>query len=360
MRHVPETSRPQSGCRLIIAGGGTGGHLFPGIAVAQAFLARHNRNHILFINAGRPLEVGVLARLGWSQKKIPIEGIKGRGLWAMGRALLKTPWAIGCSRRMIRDFKPHAVLGVGGYAAGPVVMAAWLLGIPTALHEQNQLPGLTNRLLRRIVDRVCLTFADRTGRFDAAKTVVTGNPVRDEILALGHRTEPPRDPGSFTVLILGGSQGAHAINQAMVAAVPMLAPLQGLRIFHQTGEEDLPIVSAAYSAAGIEAQVGTFFDDMAGLYQQADLIICRAGATTVAEVTVVGRAAIFIPFPFAADDHQTANAMALVEAGAAEMIRQSDLGGKCWPKASWIICATGRTAWRWRPKRVRWVGPKRP
>jgi UDP-N-acetylglucosamine--N-acetylmuramyl-(pentapeptide) pyrophosphoryl-undecaprenol N-acetylglucosamine transferase len=312
---------------MIVAGGGTGGHLFPGIAVAQAFRARHPRNHVLFVNAGRPLETDVLTRLGWPFETIRIEGLKGRGIWNQIRALFKLPWAIWRSRQIITSYSPDVVLGVGGYSAGPVVLAAWLSGIPTVLHEQNQLPGLTNRMLRRIVRRVYLSFADRSGRFAAGKTILTGNPVRDEILKLGAHAESPDKPEAFTVLILGGSQGAHAINQAMVEALPHIAGAPGLRVVHQTGREDEGYVSQAYAQAGTSAVVQAFFNDMAERYRQADVIVGRAGATTVAEITIVGRAAIFVPFPHAADDHQTSNAQALVEAGAAQMIRQADLNG---------------------------------
>lgn len=328
MAGVLEPYHQKPGRRMIVAGGGTGGHLFPGIAVAQAFLARHPRNRVLFINAGRPLEVDVLARLGWPRQTIPIEGIKGRGIWRQVRAVMKTPWAIRRSWTMIKAFEPDVVLGVGGYSAGPVVTAAWLSGVPTALHEQNQLPGLTNRLLRRIVHRIYLTFEDKARRFDIRKTIVTGNPVRDEILALGALPKPAADPGVFNVLILGGSQGARAINQAMVAALPLLKGCTGLKVVHQTGIDDEPWVAGAYAQAGMAAKVQSFFNDMAGEYQRADLIVCRAGATTVAEITTVGRAALFIPFPFAADDHQTVNARSLVDAGAAEMITQKDLNGE--------------------------------
>lgn len=327
MSDAPKPYRATRGRRLIVAGGGTGGHLFPGIAVAQLFLTRHPRNRVLFINAGRPLEVNVLARLGWPHATIPVEGIKGRGLWRQLNALAKIPGALRQSRALIQDFEPDGVLGVGGYSAGPVVLAAWMLGVPTALHEQNRLPGLTNRLLRRVVDRIYLTFADDTHRFDPRKALVTGNPVRDEILALGAKPKPSADPATFHLLILGGSQGARAINDAMMAALPRLADCPGLQVVHQTGLEDEPAVARAYARAGIAATVRAFFNDMAEQYHRAHLIVCRAGATTVAEITAVGRAALFIPFPHAADDHQTGNARALVEAGAAEMVAQGDLNG---------------------------------
>ncbi|MFZ1984400.1 MAG: undecaprenyldiphospho-muramoylpentapeptide beta-N-acetylglucosaminyltransferase [Desulfatitalea sp.] len=327
MPGVLEPYSAGSGSRLIVAGGGTGGHLFPGVAVAQAFLARHARNRVLFVNAGRPLDVAVIERLGWPHKAIGIEGIKGRGWWRQAKAVFKIPHAVWQSRHIIREFDPHVVMGVGGYSAGPVVVAAWTMGIPTVLHEQNRLPGLTNRLVRRIVDRIYLSFDDPSGRFNAQKRLLTGNPVRDEILVLGAKGNARHAPDTFTVLILGGSQGAHAINEAMVAALARLADLPGLRVVHQTGRDDEGAVTKAYDSAGIAATVRAFFDDMAERYAQADLIVCRAGATTIAEITVVGRVALFVPFPLAADDHQTSNAQALVDAGAAEMIRQRELTG---------------------------------
>jgi UDP-N-acetylglucosamine--N-acetylmuramyl-(pentapeptide) pyrophosphoryl-undecaprenol N-acetylglucosamine transferase len=327
MPGVLETYNEGSGYRLMVAGGGTGGHLFPGVAVAQAFLARHIRNQVLFVNAGRPLDVAVLARLGWEHRTIAIEGLKGRGVWRQARAAAKIPLAVWQSRRIIRQFDPQVVMGVGGYSAGPVAVAAWQMGIPTVLHEQNREPGLTNRWVRRIAQRIYLSFEDRSGRFDVQKTLLTGNPVRDEILMHGGQGRGQHAADAFTVLVLGGSQGAHAINEAMLAALPQLSTVEGLRVVHQTGRDDEAQVTKAYAEAGLAATVRAFFDDMAERYVQADLIVCRAGATTVAEITVVGRAALFIPFPQAADDHQTANAMALVDAGAAEMIRQSELTG---------------------------------
>jgi UDP-N-acetylglucosamine--N-acetylmuramyl-(pentapeptide) pyrophosphoryl-undecaprenol N-acetylglucosamine transferase len=327
MASVPKPRAVEAGFRLVVAGGGTGGHLFPGIAVAQAFSVRHRRNQVLFVNAGRPLETEVLSRLGWPQRVIAIEGIKGRGLWRQITAAVKVPRAITQSVSIFREFRPDVVLGVGGYSAGPAVMAAWMMGIRTALHEQNQLPGLTNRLLRRIVDRIYLTFEDDALRFDARRTLVTGNPVRDEIVILGSQEKPAPGPG-FRVLIVGGSQGAQAINRAMADALSRLAEVKGLEVVHQTGSQDETWMRRAYEESGVPATVQSFYNDMAALYNQADLIICRAGATTVAEITTIGKAAVFIPFPHAADDHQTGNARALVAAGAALMIPQEELDGK--------------------------------
>jgi UDP-N-acetylglucosamine--N-acetylmuramyl-(pentapeptide) pyrophosphoryl-undecaprenol N-acetylglucosamine transferase len=315
------------GCRMVVAGGGTGGHLFPGIAIAQAFKLRHPENEVLFVNAGRALERKVLSDLGWPQRAISIEGIKGRGRWSQIQAALKVPGAMWRAWRILKAFQADVVLSVGGYSAGPAAAIATLCGIPAALHEQNRLPGVTNRILGRLVDRIYLTFEESAEHFDAAKVKVCGNPVRDEILALATQPERPADAGGFTVLVVGGSQGAQAINRAVMDALPDLKGTEGLQWVHQTGSEDEETVRAAYARSDIDATVQPFFSDMADIYRRADIMICRAGATTVAEITIIGKAAIFVPFPFAADDHQTRNAQALVDAGAAEMIRQEKLSG---------------------------------
>lgn len=318
------------GLRLVIAGGGTGGHLFPGIAVAQEFADRDEHNRVLFVNAGRSLEKRVLSDLGWPSKTIAIEGIKGRGRWRQLVAASKIPKAIWQARRVLKQFAPDAVLGVGGYSAGPVVFVARCSGIATALHEQNQLPGVTNRILGRMVDRIYLSFDDSRDCFAGAAVKITGNPVRDEIIALAERSKNNRGASDHCLhlLVIGGSQGAHAINMAMIEALPLLTQGRKVRITHQTGDQDLDLVKQAYDQMQMSAVVQPFFSDMADQYRKADLIVCRAGATTVAEITVIGKAALFIPFPYAADDHQTRNAQVLVDAGAAEMIAQSELSGE--------------------------------
>ena len=327
MQKRAEHKNSYFGFRLVVAGGGTGGHLFPGIAIAQAFKMRHPDNEVLFVNAGRPLEREVLSDLGWSQHAISIEGIKGRGRWRQLQAAMKVPGAMWKAWRILRTFRADIVLSVGGYSAGPVAAVATFCGIPAVLHEQNRLPGVTNRILGRLVDRIYLSFEESAEYFDLAKVKVCGNPVRDEILSLATRSDGLKDNGGFTVLVVGGSQGAQAINQAVVEALPDLKNLEGLRWVHQTGPDDEDSITAAYERMGMDATVRSFFSDMAEIYRQADIIICRAGATTVAEITIIGKAAVFVPFPFAADDHQTRNAQALVDAGAAEMIRQEKLSG---------------------------------
>jgi UDP-N-acetylglucosamine--N-acetylmuramyl-(pentapeptide) pyrophosphoryl-undecaprenol N-acetylglucosamine transferase len=316
--------------RLLIAGGGTGGHLFPGIAIAREFMARNAQNAVLFVSTGNPFERKALSRAGFPLETVSVAGIKGRGIWQKLKSLALIPLGIVQSGWIIKSFKPDLVLGVGSYAAGPVVLTAWMAGIPVVLHEQNILPGITNRALARFARRIYVSFENTAGRFDTTKVRLTGNPVRREILspAAAEDREDDRRPDRASVLnilIAGGSQGAHAINMAVVAALPLVQQKERLRIVHQTGAADEDHVRAAYAAQGVNAVVGAFFDDMDRRYRQADLIICRAGATTVAEITAVGKAAIFIPFPFAADDHQKLNAEALAAKGAAEMIEEKHL-----------------------------------
>lgn len=316
--------------RLLIAGGGTGGHLFPGIAIAREFMARNAQNAVLFVSTGNPFERKTLLRAGFPLERVSVAGIKGRGIWQKLKSLALIPLGIVQSGWIIKNFRPDLVLGVGSYAAGPVVLTAWMAGIPVVLHEQNILPGITNRALARFARRIYVSFENTAGRFDTTKVRLTGNPVRREILspAAAEDREDDRRPDRASVLnilIAGGSQGAHAINMAVVAALPLVQQKERLRVVHQTGAADEDHVRAAYAAQGVNAVVGAFFEDMDRRYRQADLIICRAGATTVAEITAVGKAAIFIPFPFAADDHQKLNAEALAAQGAAEMIEEKHL-----------------------------------
>ena len=318
--------------RIIIAGGGTGGHLFPGVAVAQEFMARNPGSRVLFISTGNAMERSVLARAGFSLETIKAEGFKGRGIFNQALALLKVPWGIAASVRIIRSYRPDVVLGVGSYSSGPVVMGAWLLGIKIALHEQNVLPGITNRLLSHFADRIFVSFENTCARFNSAKVCVSGNPVRKEIRALAAAPKAiktlPEKKDRFRVLILGGSQGAHPINLAVREALALLKDKGRYHFIHQTGIADEAALQQAYRSAGVDAVVAPFFDDMAQQYGLADLIVCRAGATTVAEISVAAKGAIFIPFPYAADNHQELNARALSETGAAELMLQQDLDGR--------------------------------
>lgn len=319
--------------RLVIAGGGTGGHLFPGIAIAQEFMSRNPKNSVLFISTANALEKSVLAKTGYTLKKVTAEGIKGRGIFDQVLALMKIPFGIYESIREMKHYRPDIVLGVGSYSAGSVVIGAWLLGIKIALHEQNILPGITNRLLSGFADRIFVSFKNTRFRFHRQKVCISGNPVRKEILALTQK-QPIADTTDFAksrkfrILILGGSQGAHRINLAVTEALLHLKEKHRYFFVHQAGIHDETEVKRAYQKEGVGASVSTFFDDMAFQYRQADLIVCRAGATTVAEIAVAGKGVIFVPFPFAADNHQELNARELSDLGAAEILLEKDLDGK--------------------------------
>lgn len=331
-RTAAETGRPESDrpLRVVIAGGGTGGHLFPGIAVAEEIRARGARNRVLFISRGNEFERAALARAGFPLETISVEGLKGRGLWNQARVLFHLPWSVAQSARHLRVFRPELVIGLGSYSAGPVVMAAWLLGTPIALCEQNTLPGITNRLLARLADRIFTSF-EQTGGFDPHRVLWTGNPLRRQIVsaaARGAPAEPAAARRPFTVLVIGGSQGAHRINMAVAAALDRLCDRHRFFFIHQTGTADETQVREAYRRAGTGARVQAFFEDMDVQYRQADLAICRAGATTVAEITALGKPAVYVPFPFAADDHQRLNAERMVAAGAAEMIPEEQLSAE--------------------------------
>lgn len=319
--------------RIIITGGGTGGHLFPGIALATALQQRNPGCRIMFIGTGRPLDRETLTGLDFQQESIACTGLKGMGAARRLRSFASLPAAVLEAWRIIKKFKPDLVFGVGGYVTGPVLLAAKLRGVPTCIHEQNSVPGLANRLIARFADR---SFVSIPGEypFPARRTFVSGNPVRSEILALAaaadkqaKKEDSCKKSGAFTLLVMGGSLGAHRINLLMLDAVERIKTQESLsfRLIHQTGAADEEQVRAAYTAAGVQAEVEAFFNDMAGLYAQADLAIARAGATSLAELSVMGLPALLIPYPHAADDHQAENAKFYVAAGGAKMYRESEL-----------------------------------
>ena len=310
--------------RVVIGGGGTGGHLYPGIAIAREILARHPDAVVTFAGTLRGIETRVVPREGFHLDLLRSAGLKGRSPIAAIRGLALLPLSAMDAWRILTRRKPDVVIGVGGYSSGPVVLLAALRGVPTLLAEQNAVPGLTNRLLARFVSAAAVTF-DSTVTFFGRRGFVAGNPVRPEFLSPG---ELPPESGSRTrVLIFGGSQGAHAINVAMVEAAPRLAADGGLDITHQTGERDVALVRRGYAAANLQARVEPFLYAMDREMKQADLVVSRAGATTIAELTAAGRASILIPLPTAADNHQKKNAEVLAHAGAAEMLEQKDLHG---------------------------------
>jgi UDP-N-acetylglucosamine--N-acetylmuramyl-(pentapeptide) pyrophosphoryl-undecaprenol N-acetylglucosamine transferase len=321
----------ESHLRVVIAGGGTGGHLYPGIAVAREIVSRRPDAQISFAGTARGIEARVVPREGFALDLIRSGGLKGKSIadWARGAWLL--PLGLADAWGLIWARRPHLVIGVGGYSSGPVVLIAAVRGIPTMLLEQNAVPGLTNRMLARFVRAAAVTF-DSTQAFFGPKAFVSGNPVRPEFVsAAGPGKESGIDEGSdhgSRLLVFGGSQGAHAINMAMVeAAAELAASSSHLRLTHQTGERDVEMVRVAYRQAGLEADVEPFLYDMGRRLGQADVIVCRAGATTLAEITAAGKAAILVPLPTATDDHQRRNAEALASAGAAEVLLQTEMTG---------------------------------
>jgi UDP-N-acetylglucosamine--N-acetylmuramyl-(pentapeptide) pyrophosphoryl-undecaprenol N-acetylglucosamine transferase len=316
--------------RIVIAGGGTGGHLYPGIAVARELLSRQPDAHISFAGTTKGIESRVVPREGFQLDVIRSGGLKGKSIADRARGAWLVPLGLVDAMRIIGARKPDLVIGVGGYSSGPVVLVAALRGVPTMVLEQNAVPGLTNRVLARVVRAAAVTF-DSTVSFFGSKAFVSGNPVRPEFLAAaGSQKESAGDDqtSEIRVLVFGGSQGAHAINLAMVEAAAQLATGGvHLRLTHQTGERDVEMVRAAYGKAGLQAVVEPFLYDMGRQLAAADLIVCRAGATTLAEITAAGRAVILIPLPTATDDHQRKNAEALANVGAAEMLLQKDVTG---------------------------------
>jgi len=312
--------------RVVIAGGGTGGHLYPGIAVARELRRRQPDAQITFAGTARGIEARVIPREGFELDTLRSVGLKGTSLAARLRGLLLIPLSAIDAWSILSRRTPNLVIGVGGYSSGPVVAIAALRRIPTLLLEQNAVPGLTNRLLAPAVSAAAVTF-ESTASFFGRRAIVTGNPVRAEFVSEGV-APGVRDPGPPRVLIFGGSQGAHAINMAMVEAAPKLAAYPGrMAITHQTGERDLELVRDGYRRAGLEARVEPFLFTMDREIRSADLVVCRAGATTIAELTAAGRAAVLVPLPTAADDHQRKNAEVLGQAGAADVMEQRNLSG---------------------------------
>ncbi len=315
--------------RVILAGGGTGGHLFPGIAVYEELKRREPELEVLFVGTARGIETRVVPQLGERLECIDVSPLKGRSASGLVKNVLALPQAGVQAARILRQFRPSLVLGVGGYAAGPMVAAARAFGIPSALLEQNAHVGLTNRLLAHLVDRAYLSFEETAQHFPARAVRLVGNPVRRQFVSGGHMAR--MDPAGFEmrarkILVIGGSQGARVLNEVVPQALALSdVATQGLEIVHQTGHAMCDAVRARYAELGIPATVTPFIDDMARAYGSAALVIARAGATSLAEICAVGRPSILIPYPHAADDHQFHNARALETRGAAVAIRESDL-----------------------------------
>ncbi len=312
--------------RVVIAGGGTGGHLYPGIALARALTRNDMDIEISFVGTQKGLEAKVLPQEGFNLKTILSAGLLGKKKIARWVSWCKLPISTAQSMSFLLRKRPGLVVGVGGYASGPLVLSAWVLRIPILIHEQNCIPGMTNKWLGKIADKIAVSFKDSSVMFPKEKVEVTGNMIREEFCK--PKEEFPQNNGPFRVLVLGGSQGAHSINMAMVEALQFLSQQKlDLHITHQTGETDLEMVNMQYKKNHFPADVRPFIDDIEDQYRKASLVICRAGATTLAEVTACGKMSILVPFPHATHNHQVKNARILEAANAGEIVLDEELSG---------------------------------
>lgn len=310
--------------KVLMAAGGTGGHVFPALAVASALRQRDPGNQILFVGTKRGLESRVVPRAGFPLRTLPVRGLKGLGLPGKLRGLVSLPESMWKSRTYMNDFKPNVVFGTGGYASGPAVLQGIFSRRPTVVFEPNAEPGLTNRLLAPLVTRAATNFEQTAKRF-GPRAVRTGSPVRKEFL----RVPELKCKEPYTILVFGGSRGALQLNRVMLQALDSLkASGLPLRIVHQAGEKDFDSVQRAYREAAFGAEVHDFIDDMADTFAGAHLIVCRAGASTVAELAAAGRPSILVPFPHATDQHQLRNAEVMAGAGASRLVEQSEATGE--------------------------------
>jgi len=313
--------------RIAIAGGGTGGHVFPAIAIAEGFLRKDPKAQLLFFGTKMGLEAQVL-KGNYSFFPIRVSPIVGSGPTRVMKGVRSLPLAFLDSYGGLRRFYPHLVIGVGGYASGPVLAVAFLMGIPTVIQEQNIMPGITNRILGRFVSRVFISFEETRKYFNRSKTIVVGNPVRRSIREVSNKVDA-RKGKPFTVLIFGGSQGARALNEAVLQSLDYMDDVKGkLRFIHQTGEAGAVRAREAYEKKGFAGSVYPFINDMAQAYAECNLVISRAGATTLAEITAVGRASLLVPYPYAYKGHQEINARWLASQGAAEVLMEDGLTGR--------------------------------
>ncbi len=310
---------------VLLCGAGTGGHLYPGIAVAQELRRRRPSTRVVFAGTGRPLETKEVARHGFDHAHVRSAGLKGKSVGALVRGLALLPLSAWDAWRVISHVRPDLVIGLGGYSSGAVVLMAVCRRTPTLLLEQNALPGMTNRVLARVATAAAVSH-DAALPYFRGKAFVSGNPVRVGFSESG--PSAPRVGTRVHLLVIGGSQGAHAINAAMIDAAPgFAARSERLSVTHQTGEHDCEDVRRAYASVGLDARVEPFFEEMVELMSDADVVVCRAGATTLAELAAVGRPALLIPLPGAADGHQLVNAQVLAREGAAELLPQTELTG---------------------------------
>ena len=314
--------------RVVIAGGGTGGHLYPGIALAKALMRQDMNIKVSFAGTQKGIESEVLPREGFELKTILSAGLLGKKSVSRWMSWVKLPIGTAQSMCFLINKRPNLVVGVGGYASGPLVLSAWLLRIPILIHEQNFFPGLTNKWLGKIATKVAISFKDSAKFFPKDKVALTGNMIREDFCQ--PQEELPVKPQEFfRILVLGGSQGAHSINVAMVEALQSLtSKLGNIHITHQTGKNDYEMVKTEYENSGLSYEVRPFIDDIAEQYHKASLVICRAGATTLAEVTACGKVSVLIPYPHAAHNHQEKNAQVLDSANAGELMLDKDLSGE--------------------------------
>jgi UDP-N-acetylglucosamine--N-acetylmuramyl-(pentapeptide) pyrophosphoryl-undecaprenol N-acetylglucosamine transferase len=318
--------------RVIIAGGGTGGHLFPGLAVAEEFRNRDAQTEVIFVGTEFGIEARVVPREGYPIRFLRAEGLVGKSVFKKIRAMFKVLFSIVDSYRIIRTVSPDIVIGVGGYASGAIMLVAFLMSMPAMILEQNSMPGLTNKILGRFINTVCITYQESMSFFQNSKTFLTGNPVRMQVLKGSVESAYKLfslEKGLFTVFAFGGSSGARSINMAMVDALNYMPDLRDkIQFLHQTGLNDYETTRDAYRKAGFKGTITPFIYQMGEAYAVADIVISRAGATTLAELTALGKPAILIPYPYAAGNHQELNARKLLEMGAAKMMLDRELKGE--------------------------------
>ncbi len=324
---------------ILIAAGGTGGHLYPAIAVARELLDKNWETGILFITTKKGKGVEILKREEFNYKTIAVGGMKKKSLFELLASFLKLPIGLVQTLFHIKIFRPDIVMGCGGYASGPVLLAAWALRVPRLIHEQNVLPGITNKLLARIADKIAVAFPESIAHFSGSRIEITGNPVRKEFFDLKPKVKEVEQKALFTVLVFGGSQGARAINMAMLEAAPILRKnKKAFRILHQTGKIDFQWVKNKYEEFEINSEVRPFIFDMFDAFRLADLVVCRAGAMTLSELAAAGKPALLVPLPTASDNHQEINARTLEKNNAAEVILEDEfLGQKLAEKIEFYI-----------------------
>lgn len=315
--------------KIVLAGGGTGGHLFPGIAIAEELKRMDGSTEVVFIGTEHGIEASVVPREGYPIRYLRAEGIAGKSLMKKAKAGIRTFSSLYDSYRMLKELKPDALIGLGGYASFAPACAGFLLKIPTLIMEQNSVPGLANKVLGRIADIICVTYHESLSFFPRNKTYITGNPVRQKILSAGREAAYELfglERGKFTVFVFGGSLGARKINNAVCGAFPNISDIkESIQFLHQTGKGDYDAVRETYRKWGVRGTVAAFIHQMPEAYAVADIVVSRAGATTLAELTAVGRPAILIPYPYAAGNHQELNARRLSEMGAARVVLDHEL-----------------------------------